>query len=360
MMATGNLNDPQSLPEHDAMVAAFTLKVNPVAAGVYYYRASRVAAAAGNSGLLQDIDPGIRDVVAESESDWLSSTTLDAAVALLELTGHPHILGAEAVALLKGAGCATRFALIATGPAGSRVVDAVGWDAARAAAAAGAPTERIEHLPLGTRTDETWLLVVEPVRELEPYCTFAAIRKLLAIAVSLDGYRREEKQRAALWPADALDADTDCIWASEQMSESLTTARRIARGRRCTDYETGPTGTGKEILARAIHRASPRADRPFLPVQLRRRAARDAGEPAVRLPQGLLHQRRQQTFQGVIRLGRRRDTVPRRNRRNRPPRSNRSCCASSRQLEIHPLGEPQPIKVDVRIIAATNASARTA
>ena len=119
----------------------------------------------------------------ESRSDWLSSTTLDAAVALLELAGHPHILGAEAVALLKGAGCATRLALIATGPAGSRVVDADGWEPAQAAAAAAAaPRKGIEHLPLGTRTDETWLLVVEPVRELEPYCTFAAIRKLLTIA----------------------------------------------------------------------------------------------------------------------------------------------------------------------------------
>jgi tetratricopeptide (TPR) repeat protein len=182
---------------------------------------------------------------AETSTD---GTTLDAAVALLELAGHPHILGAEAVALLKGAGCAARIALIANGPAGSRVVDAVGWEPAQAAAAAPAPTERIEQLPLGTRTDETWLLVVEPLRELEPYCTFAAIRKLLAIAVSLDGYRRDEKQRAALWPADALDGDADCIWASEQMSEILTTARRIA-GTPLPVLITGETGTGKDMIA---------------------------------------------------------------------------------------------------------------
>ena len=79
-----------------------------------------------------------------------SSATLDAAVALLELAGHPHILGAEAVALLKGAGCAARLALVVTGPAGSRVVDAVGWEPAQAAAAAAAPTDGVEHLPLGT------------------------------------------------------------------------------------------------------------------------------------------------------------------------------------------------------------------
>ena len=164
VMAAGSLNDPQSLPEHEAMLAVLKLNVDPVAATVHYDRASRVAAAAGNRGLGQDIDRGLRDAVRESRSDWLSSASLDAAVALLELAGHPHILGAEAVALLKGAGCAARLALVATGPAGSRVVDAVGWEPAQAAAAAAATTEGLEHLPLGTRTDETWLLVVEPVR----------------------------------------------------------------------------------------------------------------------------------------------------------------------------------------------------
>ena len=101
-------------------------------------------------------------------------------------------------------------------------------------------------------------------RELEPYCTFATVRKLLALALSLDAYRRDEKQRAALWPADALDGDPECIWASEQMIETLTTARRIA-ATPLSVLITGETGTGKEMLARAIHRASDRADRPFLP-----------------------------------------------------------------------------------------------
>ena len=62
IMTSGSLSDPQSLPEHDAMVAVLKLPVNPVAAAVHYRRASRVAAAAGNSGLRQDVDRGIGDV----------------------------------------------------------------------------------------------------------------------------------------------------------------------------------------------------------------------------------------------------------------------------------------------------------
>ena len=329
-MAAGSLNDPQSLPEHEAMIAVLKLNVDPAAAAIHYSRASRVAAAAGNSGLSQDIDRGIHDAVKGSRSDSLSSTTLDAAVALLELAGHPHILGAEAVALLKGAGCAARLALVATGPAGSRVVEAAGWAPAQAAAAAAAPTEGIEQLPLGTRTDETWLLVVEPVRELEPYCSFATIRKLLAIAVSLDGYRRDEKQRAALWPADALDGDTDCIWASEQMSEILTTARRIA-ATPLPVLITGETGTGKEMVARAIHRASPRADRPFLPFNC-------AAVPREMLESQLFGYRKgaftsaDSGFQGVIRSAAG-GTLFLDEIGEIGPRCSPTCCASSRRTK---------------------------
>ena len=149
-------------------------------------------------------------------------------------------------------------------PAGVRIVETIAWSAAEATAAATGPTDSIEHLPLGNRGDETWLLAIQPRRDLEGFCTFATIRKLLALALSLEGYRRDEKQRAALWPADALDSDPECIWASEQMIEVLNTARRIAANP-ISVLITGETGTGKEMVARAIHRASDRADRPFLP-----------------------------------------------------------------------------------------------
>ena len=42
---------------------------------------------------------------------------------------------------------------------------------------------------------------------LNDRCTGVAIRKLVDTAVTIDRYRREEKQRAALWPADTLETD---------------------------------------------------------------------------------------------------------------------------------------------------------
>ena len=152
---------------------------------------------------------------------------------------------------------------MATAADGPRVIDtAAGTSRRRWRRPASRPA--YELIPLGEHRDEPWQLLVEPHPELEHRCTLIAIRKLIDTALTLDRYRRDEQQRAALWPAEALDGDPESIWASEQMSEVLGVARRIAPTP-LSVLLTGETGTGKEMLARAIHRASDRADRPMLP-----------------------------------------------------------------------------------------------
>ena len=146
-----------------------------------------------------------------------------------------------------------------------------GWDARAALAAARTPEDH-ELIPVGTHRDEPWQLLVDPRPELEHRCTLIAIRKLVGTALTLDRYRRDEKQRAALWPAEALDGDPESIWASEQSAEVLGVARRIAPTP-LPVLITGETGTGKEMLARAIHRASDRADRPLMPFNCTRSRA---------------------------------------------------------------------------------------
>ncbi|NOY46096.1 MAG: sigma-54-dependent Fis family transcriptional regulator [Deltaproteobacteria bacterium] len=51
-----------------------------------------------------------------------------------------------------------------------------------------------------------------------------------------------------------------------RMQEVLSVARRVARSSSTTVLLTGESGTGKDVLARAIHYESPRADRPFMPI----------------------------------------------------------------------------------------------
>jgi len=78
---------------------------------------------------------------------------LDTAVALIELGSHPRILGREAVAVLDAAGCARAVALVATGAAGPRVIEARGWSEQEAEAAAGVP-DKYDLIPLGRHRDE--------------------------------------------------------------------------------------------------------------------------------------------------------------------------------------------------------------
>ena len=184
-------------------------------------------------------------------------------------------------------------------------------------------------------------------------CTLASIRKLVATARALDRYRREEKQRAALWPAEALEGDAESLWVSEQSIELVTLARRLASSH-LPILITGETGTGKEMLARVIHRASDRAGRPLVPFNC-------TAVPREMLESQLFGYRRgaftgaETSFAGVIRsanggtlfldeigdIGL--DLQPK-------------LLRFIEQREVHPLGEPQPVKVDVRIIAATNAN----
>jgi len=276
---------------------------------------------------------------------------LDSAVALIELGGHPHILAREALAVLDAAVCARAAAVVAVGRTGPRVIDHRGWDAPLALAAARKP-DAYEVVPLGEHRDEPWQLIVDPKPELEHRCALIAVRKLIGTALTLERYRRDEQQRAALWPAEALDGDPESIWASEQMSEVLGVARRIAPTP-LSVLITGETGTGKEMLARAILRASDRADKPMIPFNC-------TAVPRDMIESQLFGHRRgaftgaDSSFAGVIRSAAG-GTLFLDEIADVPLDVQPKLLRFLETHEIHPLGEMQPIKVDVRVIAATNA-----
>jgi DNA-binding NtrC family response regulator len=120
---------------------------------------------------------------------------------------------------------------------------------------------------------------------------------------------------------------------------------------------TGETGTGKEVLARLIHAYSPRAKASFLPFNC-------SATPKDMLDSQLFGHRRgsftgaTDNFQGVIRAASGGtlflDEIGETSLEVQP-----KLLRFLESSEIHPIGETHPVRVDVRIIAATNADLDT-
>src|SRR5437762_12376698 len=137
------------------------------------------------------------------------------------------------------------------------------------------------------------------------------------------------------------------------MAEVMNFARRIARAK-VNVLITGESGTGKEIIARAIHDFSDRAAKPFVPFNCTA-VPRDLLESqlfghrrgaftgADRDHAGLIRSARDGTLflDEVGELGL--DLQPK-------------LLRFLESGEISPLGEPGPMTVNVRIIAATNSN----
>ena len=135
------------------------------------------------------------------------------------------------------------------------------------------------------------------------------------------------------------------------LNEVCELAKKIAR-HDLSVLITGDSGTGKELLARAIHYASPRAERSFvvencsaLPDTLlegelfghKRGAFTGATEDRI----GLF----QQADGGTLFLDEIGETSP---------AFQVKLLRALQEGEVRPLGSPRPVAVDVRIIAATN------
>ena len=208
---------------------------------------------------------------------------------------------------------------------------------------------------LGDVGEQRFELQIQPYDDTESDTTADAIGILVSSGLELERARVEREGRITLWPVEELPADGDDSVVTGKMRSVMSYTRKIAPTG-VTVLITGESGTGKEVVARALHRYSSRARKPFIPFNCTA-VPRDLMEShlfgfkrgsftgADRDNPGLIRAAKD----GTLFL----DEVGDLSQELQP-----KLLRFIESGEIHPVGEPQPLCVNVRIVAATNANLR--
>ena len=166
---------------------------------------------------------------------------------------------------------------------------------------------------------------------------------------------RSKNRRAQVFNPTRLLAQVELpgfICASRPMSRVLEQIHKI-RSSDVTVLITGESGTGKELIARAVHAGSSRQKKVFLPFNC-------SAAPHDMIESQLFGFRRGAftgavaNSEGIIR-GAEHGTLFLDEIGDLPLTLQPKLLRFLQEGEIHPIGESQPQRVDVRVIAATNA-----
>ncbi len=152
-------------------------------------------------------------------------------------------------------------------------------------------------------------------------------------------------------PAPATEATPEIIGAAPSMQEVFRAIARLARSH-ITVLINGESGTGKELVAKALHRHSPRAKQPFIALNM-------AAIPRDLLESELFgHERGAFTGAQARRAGRFEQadggTLFLDEIGDMPAELQTRLLRVLADGEFFPVGAHAPVKVDVRIIAATH------
>src|ERR687884_1140352 len=170
--------------------------------------------------------------------------------------------------------------------------------------------------------------------------------------------RRKDEERQTLRRALSRSLKRGgIVGRSERMQAIFQLVDQVAPAR-STVLVTGESGTGKEVVARMIHEQSPRAAKPFIPVN------------SSNIPSGLLESElfghTRGAFTGAVAAKKGMfeaadgGTIFLDEIGDIPPETQARLLRVIQEREFTPLGDTTPRRVDVRIIAATNVDLKEA
>jgi DNA-binding NtrC family response regulator len=267
----------------------------------------------------------------------------------LELGSLPPLLARESLRLLADSGLILWARAVATDNSGHVDTLAAYPETADTPLDPGDNGIRIE---IGAYHNREYAVVARPHQTTVARANLLSIQRLVDRTVALSRGREMERELSALWPEQTTERQLGLVCASQRMLDLVKTIRRVASAN-VNVLLTGETGVGKELFARALHQASTRSDRTFLPFN----CATDARD----LFDSQLLGHKRGSFTGAL---------------NDAPGVIRAAAGGTLFLdeigemtletqpkllrflesgEILPLGETKPQLVDVRIVAATNA-----
>jgi DNA-binding NtrC family response regulator len=330
-LSTGNLD-----ATYYKALGAVVSTVFPVAGAALYRRARQIYVHQANRTGVLDLEPLIKsNVSSKGDTGETSLLILTAIASALTNADAPPLIAYELTQLTKLLGCSPSTELLDEDVT--------------------AHTSTAKHvvLRLGPAGRQSTAMRFEMPPQPEQMVALAELVRIGGAAVALQSMRSERRQRAALWPSDPIETTSGALFLAEEMQSLLATARRVA-GTNVPVLITGETGTGKEVLARAVHGYSNRAKNTFLPFNC-------TSTPSDMLDSQLFGHRRGsftgaiEHFPGVIR-GAGGGTLFLDEIGDMALEVQPKLLRFLESGEVHPVGETQPVRADVRVIAATNAN----
>jgi DNA-binding NtrC family response regulator/tetratricopeptide (TPR) repeat protein len=279
-------------------------------------------------------------------------TDMTDVVALGRLVSRPDLMAQEAFVLLRESGHMAALAIVERTDGGTpRIVAHEGWSAGQARRATTRSNGTVI-MPLGETAGREYDLLARPQDTVRAHSLLHDLRSFLQQTLTLETVREAERAQYSLMSTNPPLGNEDGIFVSESMKGLVATAKQVAK----TPHPiliVGETGTGKEVVARLIHKYSDRANRDFVPHNC-------AGVPKDLVESQLFGHRRgaftgaREDSQGVIRAATGGtlllDEIGDLELETQP-----KLLRFLENSEIQPLGESRPVEVDVRVIAATNA-----